>query len=74
MDISSFYNLSSEAVKAAAQRYAPVQENDAAADFGSLFDKAIESIWFCATIRNAVPGNILPRPVSVPPWAACFCI
>ena len=44
MDISSFYNLSSEAVKAAAQRYAPVQENDAAADFGSLFDKAIENL------------------------------
>ena len=44
MDISSFYNLSSEAVKAAAQRDAPVQENDAAADFGSLFDIAIENL------------------------------
>ncbi|MCI9203517.1 MAG: flagellar hook-basal body complex protein FliE [Lachnospiraceae bacterium] len=44
MDISSFYNLSSEAVKAAAQRYVSVQENDAAADFGSLFDKAIENL------------------------------
>ena len=44
MDISSFYNLSSQAVKAAAQEYASVQENTSAGDFGSLFDKAIENL------------------------------
>lgn len=44
MDISSFYNLSSDAVKAAAERYAPAQDNLAADGFGSLFDKAIENL------------------------------
>ena len=44
MDISSFYNLSSQAVKAAAQEYASAQENTSVGDFGSLFDKAIENL------------------------------
>lgn len=44
MDISSFYNLSSDAVKAAAERYVPAQDNLAADGFGSLFDKAVENL------------------------------
>lgn len=44
MDISSFYNLSSDAVKAAAERYAPAQDHLTSGGFGSLFDKAIENL------------------------------
>lgn len=45
MDISSFYNLSSDAISEAAQRYASIRgEEVSGGDFGSLFDKAIENL------------------------------
>ena len=45
MDISSFYNLSSDAVKAAAEKYISAQgDNLSTGEFGSLFDKAIENL------------------------------
>jgi len=45
MDITSFYNLSSDAVKGAAEKYASKQENHlSTGEFGSLFDKAVENL------------------------------
>ncbi len=44
MDISSFYNLSSGAVKEAAERYAQEQDALSTGEFGSLFDKAIANL------------------------------
>lgn len=44
MDISSFYTLSSDAVKEAAERYASTQDNISTGEFGNLLDKAIENL------------------------------
>lgn len=45
MDISFFYNLSSGAVKEAAEKYASARENGlSTGEFESFFDKAIENL------------------------------
>ncbi len=44
MDISSFYNLSSDAISEAAQRYASRRDDTSSENFGGFFDKAIENL------------------------------
>ncbi len=44
MDISSFYNLSSGAVRTAAEDYSAARQEKASKNFGSLFDKAVENL------------------------------
>ncbi len=44
MDISSFYNISSGAIREAAEGYSASRSEKAAAEFGDFFDKAVESL------------------------------
>ena len=44
MDISSFYNLSSDAIREVAEKYASTKGNISTGEFGSIFDKAIENL------------------------------
>lgn len=44
MDISSFYNISSGAIREAAEGYSASRNEKAAAEFGDFFDKAVESL------------------------------
>lgn len=44
MDILSFYNISSGAVREAAERYMPSSAEQGAGDFGDIFGKALDSL------------------------------
>ena len=44
MDISSFYNLSSGAVRQAAENSSASKLRQSTGEFGSIFDKALESL------------------------------
>lgn len=44
MDISSFYNISSGAIREAAESYSASRNEKTAAEFGGFFDKAVENL------------------------------